>query len=171
MKKVRKIITINDFIELWQNIEKRTWEKVMPLFWDRVRDIWVNEINERFRQLKKGGSYGPVNEFALKTLLENTENPTLDRGAPYSIRYAKRFPITYKKTGYLEQQIQNASVFEKINEKDEIGVKINIPIRSDPKGGWYTYSHLEQKRSFIMSSFILAWPKIIQTILESIGEK
>lgn len=171
MKKILNTINILDFMRLWHNIEKRDWEKVMPGFWDGVKDAWLKQIYERFQQRKRGGSYGPVNDFILKTLLTNTENTFLPRGISYHPGYAKRYPITYKKTGFLEQQMGDASVFEDVIDTDKVGVKVKIPLKLSFKGGSYGYADLEEKRSFIKSSFVLAWPKIIETTLKSIGGK
>ena len=172
MKKIRKTVSIDKFMELWRDIEKRDWAKVMPKFWDGVKDVWLREINERFRQSKRGGSYGRINDFVLKVLLQNTEQTYLPRGISYHPAYAKRYPITYKKTGFLEKQMQQTSVFEDVLDKDQVGVRIKIPLKlSFKKGESYGYADLEQKRSFIKSSFILAWPKIIDMTLKSIGER
>ena len=169
MKKVRKTVNITDFMKLWNNIEKRDWAQVMPNFWDNVKDIWFKEINERFQQRKRAGSYGPINDYILKVLLTNTDNTFLPRGLSYHPGYAKKYPMTYKKTGFLEQQMQQTSVFENTLDTDKVGVKVNIPLKLSFEGETYGYADLEEKRSFIQSSFVLAWPKILQKALESIG--
>jgi hypothetical protein len=173
MKIVRKSIKIKDFIDLWDDIRDRKWDKVMPGFWDGVKKAWTNEIHERFRQMKRGGSYGPLTNYMLKTLLQNTQNTFLPRGLSYHPGYARRFPVTYKKTGFLEKQMQNTSaVYEDVFEKDGVGVTVKIPLKlSMQRGGSYGYADLEEKRSFIKSSFVLAWPKIIDATLKSIGER
>lgn len=171
MKKIRKTVSITDFMKLWGNIEKRDWETVMPNFWSGVKDVWLAEINERFQQRKRAGSYGPINDFILKTLLTNTDNTFLPRGVSYHPGYAKRYPITYKKTGFLEKQMKQASIFENTLDTDSIGVKVKIPLKLSLKGESYGYADLEEKRSFVQSSFVLAWPKIIDVTLKSIGEK
>lgn len=173
MKKIRKSINIVDFMKLWSSIEKRDWASVMPNFWSGVKDVWLSEINERFQQRKRAGSYGPINDFILKTLLTNTDNTFLPRGLSYHPGYARRYPITYKKTGFLKKQMKEASVFENTLDADSIGVKVNIPLKLAlfKRGRSYGYADLEEKRSFIKSSFILAWPKIIEITLNSIGKK
>jgi len=170
MKKIRKSIKIFDFLKLWANIEKRDWQKIMPNFYDNVKDIWLSEINERFRERKKGGSYGPINDFILQVMLRNTEITYLPRGLSYHPKYARDFPYTYKRSGFLEMRTQDSSMFENILDKDGIGVRIKIPLKLSFRGETYGYTDLEQKRSFIQSSFILAWPKIIDTTLKSIGD-
>ncbi len=171
MKKIRKSINIVDFLKLWSQIEKKDWASVMPGFCDGVKDVWLNEINERFQERKRGGSYGPINDFILKTMLRNTDITFLPRGISYHPAYARKYPITYKKTGFLEQQIQNTSIFEETLESDKIGVKVKIPLKLSFRGETYGYTELEEKRSFIQSSFVLAWPKIIDVTLKSIGGK
>jgi len=171
MKKIRKSINIIDFMKLWSNIEKRDWLNIMPNFWSGVKDAWLNEINERFQQRKRAGSYGPINDFILKTLLTNTDNTFLPRGVSYHPGYARRYPMTYKKTGFLKKQMQETSIFENTLDANSIGVKVKIPLKLSLKGETYGYTDLEEKRSFIQSSFILAWPKIIDVTLKSIGEK
>ena len=172
MKKVRKKISADDFVKLWDNIAKKNWDKVMPDFWDETKKGWTDEIRRRFTQMKKGGSYGNVNDFVLKTLLQNTEQTFLPRTASYGrTKYAEKYPMTYVKTGYLKRVMDDASSYQEIREADKIGVKVNIPMRLSfsgrTSGGDYT--ELEEKRSFVKSSFVLAWPKILQKVLESIG--
>ena len=168
MKKIRKTIRIEDFMKLWDNIDKKNWDKVMPDFWDGTKQEWIDEIGKRFTQLKKGGSYGNVNDFILKVLLRNTENTFLPRSMDYHPKYARDYPITYVKTGFLKGEMSNVASYEEIREKDKIGIRVNIPMKPDPEE-YEGYMELEQKRSFIKSSFVLAWPKILQKALESIG--
>jgi len=171
MKKVRKSISITKFMDLWDDIENRSWKKVMPNFWNNIKTVWLEEINERFQERKRGGSHGPINDFILKTLLTNTDNTFLPRGLSYHPAYARRYPVTYKKTGFLERQMQQASVFEDTIDIDKVGVKVKIPLKLSLKGESYGYADLEEKRSFIQSSFVLAWPKIIEATLKSIGDR
>lgn len=168
MKKIKTTINITDFLKLMKNVEKREWANVMPNFWDDVKKVWIDEIKKRFTQMKKGGSYGNVNDFIMKILLQNTEETYLPRSMTYHPKYAKKFPNTYVKTGYLKDQMEKQAMYEDINEKEKVGVRVNIPMKpdQDEREG---YKELEQKRSFIKSSFVLSWPKILQKTLESIG--
>lgn len=167
MKKIIKSISINDFVTLWDNIYDRQWDKVMPTFWDDVREAWVGKIREMFEMMKKGNSYGVVNDFVMQVMLRNTEVTFLPRTEDYHPAYERKYPLTYVKTGFLKRKMKHGDMYDNILERDMIGVRVNIPMKKgdEPEG----YLQLEEKRSFIRSSFILAWPKIIQKTMESIG--
>lgn len=168
MKKVRKTIKIDDFGKLWDNIYHKEWDKVMPTFWDDVKEAWVGKIKEMFEMMKRGNSYGPINDFIMEAMLRNTEVTFLPRTMDYHPAYERKYPITYVKTGFLKRKMKYGSMYDDILEKDMVGVRVNIPMKKggeNPDG----YLELEEKRSFIRSSFILAWPKIIQKTMESIG--
>lgn len=169
MKKIRKTINIDDFVILWDNINERKWDKVMPDFWDDVKEAWVGQIKEMFTMMKKGNSYGIVNDFIMKIMLRNTEMTFLPRSEDYHPKYAREYPLTYVKTGFLKRKMKYGSMYDDMLDKDMVGVRVNIPMKKgkEPMG----YLELEEKRSFVRSSFILAWPKIISKTLESIGGK
>ena len=173
MKKVRKTITADEFLRLWNNIRHKRWDKIMPNFWDNVKDAWLEEIEDQFRQAKRLNSYGPVNLELFKGMLQNTDSTFLPRTMDYSPAYMRRYPTTYVKTGFLRQRVQEPQMFENINESDHIGVRVKIPLKLaiGVKGGSFGYADLEEKRSFIKSSFILSWPKILRTSLESMVGK
>jgi hypothetical protein len=167
MKKVRKTINIGDFAVLWDKIYKGQWDKVMPTFWDDVKEAWVGQIKEMFTMMKRGNSYGIVNDFVMQIMLRNTEVTFLPRIADYHPKYMRKYPITYVKTGFLKRKMKYGDMYENLFDRDMIGVRVNIPMKrgDSPEG----YLELEEKRSFVRSSFVLAWPKIISKTLESIG--
>jgi len=169
MKRVRKTINIEDFAKLWDNIHDKQWDKVMPTFWDDVKEAWVGQIKDMFTMMKKSNSYGVIDDFVMQMMLRNTEVTFLPRTADYHPKYERKFPITYVKTGFLKRKMKYGNMYDDILERDMIGVRVNIPMKKgkNPDG----YLDLENKRSFVRSSFILAWPKIIAKTLESIGGK
>ena len=107
MKKIRKTISFNDFMSLWKNIESHSWDRIMPYFWSDVKRVWYDEIVKRFTQMKRGGSYGNVNDFVMRIMLKNTENTYLPRSMGYNPRYAQKYPQTYVKTGFLKNGLIN----------------------------------------------------------------
>lgn len=165
MKKVRKTINIEDFIILYDIIQKRDWATLMPDFWKNIKGVWAGEMNRMFMHMKKQGSYGPVDLEGFKLMLQSTNEPTLFRSISYHPAYAKKYPITYVKSGFLKRRMKyNPNVYKDILTKNSVGVKVVIP---KTKTGTDGYAELEEKRSFVKASFVLSWPKILQKTLES----
>lgn len=170
MKKVRNSIGIADFMHLWSNIYKRDWDAVMPTFWDDIKKVWGDEIKRRFTEPKAKGSFGPVDLEGFKLMLQSTRETFLPKVGKYNPIYEKKYPITFVKTGFLEKKMRSGSAYMNIKDKNGVGVIVRIPFTkpgNDPRGA---YMSLEQKRSFIKSSFVMTWPTILQKTMESIGK-
>lgn len=170
MKKVRKSIGIGDFISLWNDVYKRDWDAVMPTFWTDIKKVWGDEINRRFTEPKSEGSYGPVNLDGFRLMLQSTRETFLPKGGKYNPIYEKKYPITYVKSGFLERKMHAGSAYMNIKDKNGVGVIVRIPLTKAGNEPREAYQNLEEKRSFIKSSFILTWPKILQKTMESIGK-
>ena len=170
MKKVRKTIGINDFIRLWDNIHARDWDAVMPTFWNDVKKVWGDEIGRRFSDPKSDGSYGPVNLEGFRMMLQSTKDTFLPKGGKYNPIYEKKYPITYVKSGFLKMKMKSGTAIINTKDKNSVGVIVRIPLTKPGNAPRDAYISLEQKRSFVKSSFILTWPKILQKTMESIGK-
>ncbi len=170
MKKVRKTIGINDFMRLWKNIYAGDWDTVMPTFWTDVKKVWGDEIARRFTEPKSDGSYGPVNLEGFKLMLQSTKETYLPKGGKYNPIYEKKYPIAYVKSGFLKRKMRGGSALINIKDKNSVGVLVRIPLTKPGNDPRDAYISLEQKRSFIKSSFVLTWPKILQKTMESIGK-
>jgi len=178
--KVTKTIAIDDFIELWDNIVNKKWNKVMP-GWDKdVLEIWGKEIKEKFTMRKKYGSYGTVTDDMLRQLAYTLTHTQLPRNKGYRLAskaliarfgkdYAKVYPYTYVKTGYLKNQMDQSTSYESDIKDKSMAVRVNIPLKPDPTEA-RGYEDLEESRSYIKSSFILAWPKMLRKTLDVIGK-
>lgn len=165
MKKVRKTISIENFIKLYKIIQDRDWDSLMPTFWNDIKGVWAGEMGKLFMHMKKSGSYGPVDLEGFKLMLQNTNQTFLPGGISYAPWYAKKYPLTYVKTGYLKRKMKySPSVYQEIKSKDMVGIRVVIPTKKDGTDG---YVDLEEKRSFVKASFVLSWPKILQKTLES----
>jgi len=175
--KVTRTITIDKFIELWDNLIKGDFDAIAPNLGNEIRNIWGQEILERFLESKKGGSYGNLGDSTqLAQMMRTFQNP----GAKiaYNKNYASAYPLTYVKTGDLRDKMQiEVRVPVRGFDGDTLMIRINIPeMDNQPFGrniSWdwkYCYAHLEEWRSFIRSSLLLAWPKMLKHILNNIGD-
>lgn len=170
MKKVRNSIGIEDFMHLWSNIYKRDWDAVMPTFWADIKKVWGDEINKRFSEPKAEGSFGKIDLDGFKLMLQSTRETYLPRIGKYNPIYEQKYPITYVKSGFLEKKMKSGNAYVNIRDKNGVGLIVRIPLTetgNKPRGA---YISLEEKRSFIKSSFVMTWPKILQKTMESIGK-
>lgn len=177
MKKIRKKISIDDFMKLWKNSQDGKWDLVMPNWGEEIKEIWKDEITKKFQMAKRyEGSYGHVGDEMLKTLASHTEQTYLPT-VPYKRKmvipgvsqdYIKDFPISYVWRGHLRKEMGKESSYEHKQEEKSMSLKVNIPMApaDSPPGA---YEFLEQNRSYIKSSFVLAWPEILKKTLEIIG--
>lgn len=176
--RVSKTIGIEKFIEFWNNIKEGNFDAIVPDLGKEIKGLWAKEIMNRFMESKKGGSYGSLGDSnQLAQMMRNLQGP--GARVPYNPDYAKRFPKTAVKTGDLRDKMQlelglNVGGFD----GDELMVRINIPAMDNepfgPNIAWdweYCYAHLEEWRSFIRSSLLLAWPKILKLILDKLADQ
>ena len=165
-------------MELWQNVEDKAWDKVLPGWHKDVIKIWSDEIKEKFTMMKRAGSYGPIDDTFLQTLLQNTEHQYLPHDKQYDPRYIPgggnvgpkvyKSPYIYTKEGELKSAVYNSATYTSKTANDSISVSINVPANSVTPDA---YEKLENSRSIFMSSFVLSWPKLITRTLERIGKK
>lgn len=176
--KITKNISIKDFIELWNNILQGKWDSISPGLGKDIRNIWGDEIMQRFEENKGGGSYGDYgNSQGLALLLRNDSGP--GPRIPYNKEYAKRHGgWTFYKTGdlYTKMGEEVAAGAPGFKTDGTLMTRINIPeMTNEPFGpniqwDWeYCYAHLEEWRSFIRSSLLIAWPRIFKHVMNSIG--
>lgn len=176
--KVTKIITIKDFMELWDNVSKGKWNDISPDLGKEIRNIWGQEIMKRFDESKGAGSYGGYgNSQNLALMLRNDAGP--GGRVAYNKEYAKRHGgNTFYKTGdlYSKMQEEVSEGAPDFNKDGKLMTRINIPeMTNEPFGpnvqwNWeYCYAHLEEWRSFIRSSLLISWPVILKHVLNSIG--
>lgn len=176
--RITKTISIKQFIELWDNILKGKWDSISPELGNDIRNIWGDEIMKRFDESKGGGSFGDYGDSqTLALLLRNDAGP----GAriPYNPDYAKRYGgWNYYKTGDLYKKMTEevAEAAPGFKADGKLTTRINIPeMTNEPFGpnvqwNWeYCYAHLEEWRSFIRSSLLIAWPRILKHVMNSIG--
>ena len=175
--KVTRTITIDKFIELWDNLEKGDFDAIAPDLGNEIRGIWGKEIVARFVESKKGGSYGNLGDSTQLAQMMRTFQDPGSRVA-YNASYAKTYPQTNVKTGDLARRMEREVRLPVHGfDGDTLMIRINIPEMTNqpwgPNVAWdweYCYAHLEEWRSFIRSSLLLAWPKMLKHILESIGD-
>ena len=174
--KVTRTITIDKFITLWENIQNNDWDAISPDLGKEIRYIWGKEILNRFLEAKKGGSYGNIGDSAqLANMMRTFQSP--GARVAYNESYAKTYPDVAVKTGDLKRLMEREVEMPVHGfDGDTLMIRINIPEMSNQPWGphiawdWkYCYAHLEEWRSFIRSSLLLAWPKMLKRILESIG--
>lgn len=174
--KITRTITIDKFIELWDNLIKGDFDAIAPNLGNEIRGIWGKEIVNRFVEAKSGGSYGSLGDSTqLAQMMRNFQGP--GGRVPYNASYAKSYPQTNVKTGDLRNKmIMEVQQSVRGFNGDTLMIRINIPEMDNqpwgPNIAWdweYCYAHLEEWRSFIRSSLLLAWPKMLKHILESIG--
>lgn len=175
--KVTRTITIDKLMTLWENILNSNWDAISPDLGDELRYIWGREIMLRFTESKKGGSYGDLGDSAQ---LANMMRTFQDPGAKvaYNESYAKIYPDVGVKTGDLKRKM-SMEIQQPIHgfDGDALMIRINIPEMSNQPWGphiawdWeYCYAHLEEWRSFIRSSLLLAWPKMLEHVLKWVGD-
>lgn len=169
--KIRKRIDIEDFIELWDRVYKKQWDKVIPEFQKAVGGPWIEEIKNMFTLLKKNKSYGPINPLNFTVLANSTKNTFLPReiGYPPPGVYISLFgiydPRTYVKTGRLKRIMSSSRPYDVKKNQMSMQFNVEIPMHSEEPDA---YDKLEQSRSYIRSAFILSWPKILKNTLEGI---
>ena len=185
--KIRKKISIDDFMELWENIKNKKWDKVMPNWGNDMISLWGSEIREKFTMMKKHGSYGPVSDAMLEALQHTLTHTQMPRNIPYTKKILKRkkilskdykyfsynypidYPFTYVKSGFLKKEMEKTSTYQNETTARSMSVKVNIPLNFSVVGESHSYEELEEKRSYIKSSLILAWPKMLKQTLQTIG--
>lgn len=170
--RLRKSISIDDLMEFWKDVRDKNWGKIAPDFWTDVTNTWQAEIMKRFTEMKKGGSYGAVTEDTIKFMCRNPNVTFLPRDIDYPPpwKYVMLFgppydPHTYVQRGYLRTEMAQRGNYNSVRQTNKIGVRVNIPDHPRNTDG---YRDLESYRSFVKSSFVLAWPDIIKNTLNSI---
>lgn len=178
IRKRTKTITIDRFMEIWNLIKSGQFNKLAPDLLKDIRKAWGDEIVKRFQEDKSMGSFGAIANSSeeLADLMRMFHVPT--ERIPYNEDYAERYGgITFVKTGDLRHEmfVEVALPATPFDKSGRGVVRINIPeMTNEPYGpnvvwDWeYCYAHLEKWRSFIRSSLLLAWPKILEIILDSI---
>jgi len=165
-------------MKLWDNVISGKWNDIAPNLGKEIRKIWGDEIMNRFEESKAVGSYGDYGGSQNLALMLRTDSGPGAR-VSYNEAYAKRYGgNTFVKTGDLESKMQE-EVLQGAPGFDTNGTlmtRINIPEMSNepfgPNISWnweYCYAHLEEWRSFIRSSLLIAWPKILKHVIDSIG--
>lgn len=179
MKKITVDISIDNFIKLWDKAYKKKYEDIDPDWGKDIISIWKSEILKKFQLRKAGGSYGSLDDDTMRILLRSTEHTFLPRSKSYTdMEYRKKFPNAYVQFGTLRDKMGSSSPYISSQQGGEYSLKIKIPKTSqkitegkfhsvkstvnDPDG----YMELEKKRSFIKSSFVLTWPKILKRTME-----
>jgi len=156
MKKIRKRISIEDFMKLWKFAQEKKWDKVIPGWGVSIRDIWKEEIMKKFQMSKRHeGSYGHVGDEMLQTLEHHTEStflPTIEYKRDLKVavvpeagqRYIQVFPFSYVWRGYLKREMSKD--YNYVHEQDDksMKLKVNIPLALLTKPDAYEY--LEEKR-------------------------
>jgi len=174
--KLTRTITIDKFIELWGNLVKGDFDAIAPNLGNEIKGLWAQEISQRFLEAKKGGSYGNLGDSAqLAQMMRTFQDP--GGRIPYNTDYAKVFPSTNVKTGDLRDKMEReVRIPIRGFDGDTLMIRINIPEMDNqpfgPNIAWdwkYCYAHLEEWRSFIRSSLLLAWPKMLKYIMNKIG--
>ncbi len=176
--KVTKTITIKEFMELWENVLNSKWDSIAPDLGKQIRDIWGQEIMKRFDESKGAGSYGAYGSSSNLALMLRSDAGPGGR-VPYNEDYAKRYGgTTFYKTGdlYTKMQEEVSESAPGFTADGKLSTRINIPeMTNEPFGpnvswNWeYCYAHLEEWRSFVRSSLLIAWPAILKHVLNSIG--
>ncbi|NHJ40134.1 MAG: hypothetical protein FK731_08890 [Asgard group archaeon] len=178
MIKIEKEISINRFIKLWDEVMTGAFivnkGKAMG---SEILDAWYYEVVKRFYESKSHGSFGelPLNLMESYIRIATSATSTaFSKGfelpkKPYaSRRYVREYPETYVKEGDLKRLMKRKGSWNKnINPGSrEIVVSVDIPLAIDPDKPSLVYRDLENERSFIKASFIMAWPEILQAIME-----
>lgn len=174
MKTVIKTIGIGDFMKLWDNAFARRYSDIISNVELIIMKEWKEEIAKRFKELKKKGSYGPLTNF--EALMTNMVNPGSLGRVPYNPDYAAANPRVGLKTGELEGAMGDKSLYD-IDYSQGVAMKVNIPLKKDNLPEQYNapfdpdkiYRNLEEQRSFVRSSLLMVWPKILQDIMDNIG--
>ena len=178
MIKIEKKISIDRLMKLWNDIMTGAFivNKGKAMGSD-ILDAWYYEVVKRFYEAKSHGSFGelPLNLMESYIRVATSATPTLySKGfelpkKPYaSRRYVRDFPETYVKTGDLKKLMRSRGSWNKTTNPgaSEVSVKVDIPLAIDPDKPSLVYRNLENERSFIKASFIMAWPEILQAIME-----
>lgn len=176
--KITKTLTIKEFIDLWKNVVNGKWDDIAPNLGKEIRKIWGDEIMLRFEESKGAGSYGDYGGSQNLALMLRTDSGPGAKIA-YNEAYAKRYGgLTFVKTGDLQSKMQEEIVqgAPGFDTSGKLMTRINIPeMTNEPFGpnvswNWeYCYAHLEEWRSFIRSSLLIAWPTILKHVMNSIG--
>ena len=173
---VTRTITIDKFIALWDNLIKGNFDAITPNLGNEIKALWGEEIMLRFIESKRGGSFGDPGDSNQLALMMRTFQTPGERIA-YNQEYAKKYPITNVKTGDLADKMDiEVNLGAPGFDGNRLTIRINIPeMTNQPFGrniswNWeYCYAHLEAWRSYLRSSLLLAWPKMLKHIMMSIG--
>ena len=173
---VTRTITIDKLIKLWDNLVKGDFDAIAPNLGNEIKALWAEEIMLRFVESKRGGSYGDMGDSNQLALMMRTFQTPGDKIA-YNQAYAAQYPTTFVKTGDLSDKMDiEVRIGVGGFDGDTLMIRINIPeMTNQPFGrniswNWeYCYAHLELWRSYLRSSLLLAWPKMLKHIMNSIG--
>lgn len=175
IKRTRRI-TIDKFMDLWDKIYDKKFDEIVPTLSNKILKHWKWEISERFYNVKLYGSEAdiPFNQlpYYIRVVSDMKEVPSFylpRRG--YNRDYMRQYPITFVKIGDLKSiMLSNSSYgLQTPGTSGELKITVNIPFyRRDPSLP-DTYRKLEEQRSYIKSSFIMAWPKILHEIMEALS--
>lgn len=200
-------ISIDKFMELWNNVQNKDWDKVAPKLIENIQDTWQSELMTMFNELKTNMSYGSITKDDLVAFASSLQQPikntgyggTSKRAMQASKLYVKKYPNIYVKSGELMGKMGSPYTFRPRVKTNIRGVKVRIPMKTEFEvpserakvlvgtkrglkttglrrsigGDIYnikdTYVYLEERRSYLKSSFLRAWPKILKKLMESVG--
>ena len=182
MIKIQKKISIDSFMKLWSDIESGAYiANKGKAIASEILDAWYYEVVKRFYESKShGGSYGdiPLNMMSSLIQIASTASSTIySKGftlpkKPYASRaYVRNYPETYVKVGDLKRLMKNRGRWNKgVNPGSrKISIKVEIPLSVNPDKYSLVYRDLEEERSFVKASFIMAWPEILKALMERLG--
>lgn len=143
-------------------------------------DAWYYEVVRRFFESKGRGSYGkiPLNQMSSYIKIATSATPTFYSAGfelprkPYASRkYIRSYPMTFVKEGDLKRLMRSRGAWSRHSSlpSREVSVRVDIPLAIDPDKPIDVYQDLEANRSFIKSSFIMAWPEILKTIMDKLS--
>ena len=189
IRRARKSIGINNFMKFWEKAQRGEARQIIPTLFDDIKRLWQDELRLMFTELKKNMSYGQISNQELHQWASQLIVP--DKELPYggvkgrsttkenreawkaARRYIKQYPNIYVKTGELKRKILSDAQFKEKVSRRKVGIRLSIPLKSENmKYGTSprTYQYLESKRSYLKSSFLRAWPKILDKIMERLIE-
>ena len=180
-RRIRKSISIDKFMKLWQNAQEKKWDKVLPNWDIETSQIFMRELSNRFRTSKAGGSYGhlwdPQVADMMWAMAARSSSPMTLSTVGYRASYAKKYPIAWVRSGQLRDEITTLIHGMPI-KGNKWGIEIGIPTKTvtydeepwkDVPPDDLGYFYLEKSRSYIASSLLLSWPAVIKKTLELIG--
>jgi len=174
VKTFHKSISFDKFMKLWENVENSDGDAIFPNLPEKIRDKWKDELIIAFNMAKSRRTWGHMTLDEVASIARTFQIPPKTVG--YSSRaYMKRYPDTYKKTGELYAEMSKQSPYQLMNfgTNNYGGLKITIPFKRrniTEHKGQYAYRWLEDYRSFLKGSFLHAWPKIFELVIDMIGK-